>query len=494
MKDLAPELRHELLNFNHKQASAIRKKWRDAKANSCKDTHKRFCIAASSHFSVDPKTVSFIVHNKHWQDLKPAVHVKKLPKGLIKAKEEKLNLVKDGCIHIDTKLWSKLNVEYTKGQIKQMIFDAIRDNNLEPPYQPISKEQSSKAFKALLDQDSKKLFKKMLTCTRWDYKYPISEWVIAAPNTGNEASNYFHQKARWDCGSKQFPSPNDVWYNDVQLLSLFNCFWSLKFKRITATELRAAIALRKYIASQFKPSAAKCFYELFNAKHVYDPSSGWGDRVCGFMAANNTESYCSTDPNSSLYKGYEKEVACYKKAGQKVKMYCHGSELKGGMRKKYGHKGDTVFTSPPYFNAEQYSKDEGQSFKQFNNVDAWLKGFLYPTLKNAWDFLDSEGPRGGILAMNIADIYDNANNERAFLCDPMNDFIKKLPGARYIGCIGLALSKRPQSVALEGKEGTSIEPIWIWAKGGTWTLDDYIKHGFKTKESHKSLLKMRKAK
>jgi hypothetical protein len=495
MKELAKELRHELLKFDHLLATRIRRKWRDSKSDKDAATHKRFCYAAADHYGVDPKTIQFIVQTKNWQDLKPAEHVKKLPSGLIKKSEAEFSIrdiVKDGGIHIDSKLWSRLNATLTKGQIKDLVFKAIRDNDLEPPYQPISKVQARSAFKALQEIDSKKLLRQMKTCTRWDYKYAISDWVIAAPNTGNEASNFFHQKARWQCGSKQFPSPFDIWYNDVQLMSLFNCFWTLKFKRITATEMRTAIALRKYIASQFKPAAAKCFYELFNSRSVYDPSSGWGDRVCGFMAANTTQRYCSTDPNSSLYDGYKAEVKAYKSTGQTVDMYCHGSELKGGMRKKYGHKGDTVFTSPPYFNAEQYSKDEGQSFKQFGNVSAWLQGFLYPTVKNAWDFLESDGPRGGILAMNIADIYDNSTGERGVLCDPMNDYISKLPGARYIGCIGLLLAKRPASGALEGKEGASIEPIWLWAKGGTWTLEDYIKNGFTTEVRGKKSLLRRK--
>ena len=46
---------------------------------------------------------------------------------------------------------------------------------------------------------------------------------------------------------------------------------------------RMAFRLGAYIATQFKPVVAKCFYEMTNAKTVLDTSCGWGDRLCGFF-------------------------------------------------------------------------------------------------------------------------------------------------------------------------------------------------------------------
>ena len=89
--------------------------------------------------------------------------------------------------------------------------------------------------------------------------------------------------------------------------------------------------------------------------------------------------------------------------------------------------------------------------------------------------------RGGILAMNISDIALDSGKigERGEICDYMNDYISTLPGARYLGCIGFGLNgRRPKSGQLEGKEGMVVEPIWLWAKGGSYTLDDYFRTGF----------------
>ena len=61
---------------------------------------------------------------------------------------------------------------------------------------------------------------------------------------------------------------------------------------------------------------------------------------------------------------------------------------------------DFVFTSPPYFNREQYSQDDTQSFKAYREYPSWRDDFLIPTLQTAWDFLAHDR----FLCYNIADI------------------------------------------------------------------------------------------
>ena len=79
--------------------------------------------------------------------------------------------------------------------------------------------------------------------------------------------------------------------------------WSLKFQEINSKTLRTAISMRKYIASQFRPSAAKTIYDFFNGKNILDFSAGWGDRLCGFLATD-AESYVGVDPNSDAVSKY----------------------------------------------------------------------------------------------------------------------------------------------------------------------------------------------
>ena len=58
----------------------------------------------------------------------------------------------------------------------------------------------------------------------------------------------------------------------------------------------------------------------------------------------------------------------------------------------------------------------------------------------------------------------------------MNDYISRLPKAHYAGCMGLRLSKRPNSKndRPEDKDKTSVEPIWVWKKDDKRTLDQII--------------------
>ncbi len=133
-------------------------------------------------------------------------------------------------------------------------------------------------------------------------------------------------------------------------------------------------------AVNFPALTAKYIYETYTS-HVegpiviYDSSSGWGGRIIGAMSSRKKTHYVGTDPNPDT-KGRYEAVA-------------NGSELIGNNPEfqKYKGKFDIVFTSPPYFNREQYSQDENQSFKAYNQYEDWRKNFLYPTLKTAYEYL-----------------------------------------------------------------------------------------------------------
>ena len=85
------------------------------------------------------------------------------------------------------------------------------------------------------------------------------------------------------------------------------------------------------------------------------------------------------------------------------------------------------------------------------------------------------------MIINIADVYadDKGSKGRATyveICDPMNDFIQSLPQSEYTGCIGLQLNKRPGSNndKPESKYKKIIEPMWVWKKGDSRSLDQII--------------------
>ena len=171
-------------------------------------------------------------------------------------------------------------------------------------------------------------------------------------------------------------------------------------------------------ASNFPPLVAKYIYEKYTEDikdesiiNVYDPSAGWGGRILGAMSCddNRNINYIGTDPNMDHVVGdttkYE-EVAKYfnnkttkgnparsffdDKAHTNIfEIFTSGSEMihEVDRFKKYKGEVDLVFTSPPYYAKEVYSEDETQSAVKFGNYDLWKDGFLYPTLKTAYEWL-----------------------------------------------------------------------------------------------------------
>ena len=186
-------------------------------------------------------------------------------------------------------------------------------------------------------------------------------------------------------------------------------------------------------AVNFPPLTAKLLYEKFTDHidnqdqrfHIYDPSSGWGGRILGAMSSRKKIHYIGTDPNPDNFGRYEAVADFYnsncvddfsetftqffevEKQSNTYDVYREGSELIGNNPNFQAYKGklDLVFTSPPYFNREQYSQDENQSFKAYSQYEDWVDNFLRPTLTTAYEYLKNDR----YLLWNIASIKIGAN-------------------------------------------------------------------------------------
>lgn len=251
-------------------------------------------------------------------------------------------------------------------------------------------------------------------------------------------------------------------------------------------------------AVNFPPMTAKFLYEHFT-KHipatqkitVYDPSSGWGGRILGAMSVSRPIHYVGTDPNTDNFikelgiTRYEYLADYYLRSiGEKgndiasqffktqenhtYEIFTDGSELIGNNPdfKKYKGKLDFVFTSPPYFNREQYSDDETQSFKAYGDYADWRDNFLRPTLETAVSYLKSDR----YLCWNIANIRVSAN--RVIHLEEDSISILKELGMEYKGKIGMLMAKMIGNSGVENLinkvqfkgEHWKIEPIFVFRK------------------------------
>ena len=249
-------------------------------------------------------------------------------------------------------------------------------------------------------------------------------------------------------------------------------------------------------AVNFPPLTARYLYERYTDHinideledkqlNIYDPSSGWGGRILGAMSSKKQIHYVGTDPNTDNFidevgisryeyvaNFYNNEVLEDNKFWDSehkntFHYFQEGSEHIGNHPDFQQYKGklDMVFTSPPYFDREQYSEDEEQSYKSYPQYDDWRDNFLKPTLTNAYESLRNDR----YLLWNIADIKIGTNKFHPLEQDSI-DILLSL-GADYQGklkmlmtsMVGVNQSKVKNAVKVNGKY-LKYEPIFVFYK------------------------------
>jgi tRNA1(Val) A37 N6-methylase TrmN6 len=352
--------------------------------------------------------------------------------------------------------WSEILTKYPKPEdlIKEDIWIKTRGLDLK---KEITLDQAKDDFNLLKSLETNNLIKERNIFSRYDYKWELGSKYIDSCNIGNKSSNYFHQATRWKCDSINSPSPERNWNEKKFFFTLLNSLWSLKVKEVSLDTLRTCMSMRKYVASQFRPSAAKCLYDHFKAKRVLDFSSGWGDRLSAAMSSETVEQYVGIDPNEELFENYKRQIN-YFNTNKNIQLITAPAEevFQNSLITKEDIEPDLVFTSPPYFIVERYSKSDTQSWVRYKKIDKWLTGFLFPVIAGSLNILKTNG----ILAINISDVYCNHTVNQ--ICDPMNDYIQSLGLADKIENINYRMAKRTNSKS--NKQGIFVEPIWIWRK------------------------------
>ena len=318
--------------------------------------------------------------------------------------------------------------------------------------------------------------------SKYDLTFNNSQYFFKKSNKGNNASNPFHVENRWKVDWTRTPSGWKTWQTVNGIKTIVRAYWTLEkvLLRVDLNTLRMATTLRKYVASQFKPAIAKAFYDYFKSENILDFSAGWGDRLAGFYTAETTKHYVGVDPNTNNHPNYKRQVEFFRKYQT---FFEHDREVdlidqpaEDVDYSKYENFFDTIFTSPPYFNTEKYTEDDTQSWVRYKKIDEWNDKFLHTTIKKIIPTLKQDG----ILAVNIADVFNAPINDYVEITNPMNDYIKS-KGLTYLGCIGMEMTKRFNSggagnakseyfsEALKDKTNETQdvafgEPIWIWKK------------------------------
>jgi len=393
-------------------------------------------------------------------------------------------------LHIPKNEWEEIKEMYPKDEVKAKLAEVAM--SWPPPFVNITEQDAINEYRRLktvryneMIKTDEEWFPRKAEAPKYSLEYNGSPVLIKRYNGGNKASDFFHQKNRWEVSGSQGPGPLRTWRNIKFMTSLMGALYSLKMDEVSAKTLRTCLSLRKYTASQFKPAVAKTIYDYFKSETIMDFSMGWGDRLCGFYASNYGKKYIGLDPKEDNHPIYEKQAEFYKKHNgffeHDREHIFHCNPVEDFDFSPYKDQVDLIFTSPPYFNIEKYSEEESQSWMRYKTIDVWNTHFLHKALGNMIQTLKS----GGTMLINISDVFSTSGKERTYLSivNPMNEYLES-QGLNYKGCIGMAMAKRPNSggagmarenelnnwsdESLESAEETKDqkfgEPCWVFQK------------------------------
>jgi 16S rRNA G966 N2-methylase RsmD len=285
-------------------------------------------------------------------------------------------------------------------------------------------------------------------------------------NDINQLTDYFQEESRMLCKRYDMKyAPIEYWNNPELLYYILNKMNT----RITLKSIREYIYNNIHECGTFKLTIAKSIMQLFNAKRILDFSSGWGDRLIAAISLNKQiEYYHGYDPNKNLFKGYEEIIKMYKVSQDKYVM--HNMPFENSVLKytklefaTTPQTYDLIFTSPPYYDLEDYTHEQSQSIHTYTTVTEWLIEFLCTAIKHAWERLEDNG----YMVISIEDIISFKNNIKIQYVEPMilfsNIFLEK---SNYLGIIGHT-TVEPQLDVVNKTQTYNFKPcrpLYVWQK------------------------------
>jgi hypothetical protein len=215
-----------------------------------------------------------------------------------------------------------------------------------------------------------------------------AEFPIKSSFLGYKCTDLFFQYERLNTCSDTNVSCIEYWNSRKDKIIEYHSLQKAK------KDLFGTIVFMKRAPSHFSPYAAGIVYKHFNAKKVFDPYAGWGDRCLAAIALNID--YVGVDSNDKLKVPFKKLISKFKHSSN-IKFISDKSENVIGSLK---YNPDLIFTSPPFWNnnriVEKYNNCEvdkeiflnNSLFKIFDKyfkkvtIAIYINEFMYTEIKN----------------------------------------------------------------------------------------------------------------
>jgi DNA modification methylase len=236
-----------------------------------------------------------------------------------------------------------------------------------------------------------KLQKDWFGIRKSQYVIPESN-IISYRRHGLTLADHFHSHI-FSLNRKNKLSPVDL-FNDKDLL--VDCLRKNKALSGTLTYAGLHSAICSNIKSprlnNFPPLIARDLYNYYcdDGYKVLDFCSGFGGRLLGASISKRKISYTGIEPSEKTYYGLVDTQGFIKKMkpdfSSKILNGCAEEELLLLRDESF----DFCFTSPPYFNTEEYDQKNTQSYIRFNNYDMWKNEFLGRVIEETYRILKND--------------------------------------------------------------------------------------------------------
>jgi len=245
-------------------------------------------------------------------------------------------------------------------------------------------------------------------------------------------TDYFSEKERIKCQFNGHISVYD-WYekNKQKIIDKLG-------PKVDYNEIDYYIWKNTKECSNFPIIMAMEVLKTFKVRKWLDPSAGWGDRLIAALAYGCE--YQAFDPNTKMQENYQDIIDFFApKEEEKYKITPKPFE-KARVKSNYY---DLVFTSPPFFDLEDYDVSVTQSHRAYPKIKQWKDNFLYPLILKSEKALVKDGHLGLYIS--------NYPKYPTYVKDTM-EYIKNNTSLQYQGAISWVLSKNTK------------RNIYIWKK------------------------------
>lgn len=309
----------------------------------------------------------------------------------------------------------------------QNVFDYYRSKGF--PYFDLDKEKIHTDFNNLKNIDTTLLLK--------------DNDILSQYMHGLNIVN-FYMPHIFEVKTNKFRSPLIAYESDDLLMK---AIW----KRIKYGDNISDSAMRKALSyvsgthrvSNFRPTIAKYIYDTYSLDgNILDFSAGFGGRLLGALSSDKVKSYTATEPSTKSYDALlnivndlntDKQINIIKSPFEDAKFN----------DKQF----DLIFSSPPYYNTEEYSYEDTQSFMRYKTKDEWKNNFLKVLIENSYKYCKDNG----YFIINIANVSTYKTLESETI-----EFANNI-GFKHIKTYKMSLS------SLMGK-GFKYEPIFVFRK------------------------------